>query len=89
MKTRVHVVGAGGIGVVLAWSLARAGWEDTLVERRPDKIAAGRGEGIVVAGQTPDAASHLGASCQPGWSLTGSCNNPGIRALYRHKPPRP
>ena len=53
MKTRVHVVGAGGIGVVLAWSLARAGWEVTLVERRPDKIAAGRADGIVVAGQAP------------------------------------
>jgi 2-polyprenyl-6-methoxyphenol hydroxylase-like FAD-dependent oxidoreductase len=33
MKTQVHVVGAGGIGVVLAWSLARAGWDVTLVER--------------------------------------------------------
>ena len=53
MKTRVHVVGAGGIGVVLAWSLARAGWDVTLVERRADKIAAGQAEGIVVAGQAP------------------------------------
>jgi 2-dehydropantoate 2-reductase len=53
MKTRVHVVGAGGIGVVLAWSLARAGWDVTLVERRADKIAAGQAEGIVVGGQAP------------------------------------
>jgi len=53
MGTRVHVVGAGGIGVVLAWSLARAGWDVTLVERRPDKIAAGRAGGLVVAGQAP------------------------------------
>jgi len=53
MKPQVHVVGAGGIGVVLAWSLARAGWDVTLVERRPDKIAAGRADGIEVAGQAP------------------------------------
>ena len=53
MKNKVHVVGAGGIGVVLAWSLARAGWDVTLVERRPDKIAAGRADGLVVAGQAP------------------------------------
>src|SRR5262245_33548208 len=53
MKTGVHVVGAGGIGVVLAWSLARAGRDVTLVERRADKIAAGQADGIVVAGQAP------------------------------------
>jgi 2-dehydropantoate 2-reductase len=53
MKRQVHVVGAGGIGVVLAWSLARADWDVTLVERRPDKIAAGRADGLVVAGQAP------------------------------------
>lgn len=53
MKTKVHVVGAGGIGVVLAWSLARAGWDVTLVERRSDKIACGRADGLVVTGQAP------------------------------------
>jgi hypothetical protein len=53
MKNKVHVVGAGGIGVVLAWSLARAGWDVTLVERRPEKLAAGRADGLVVAGQAP------------------------------------
>lgn len=53
MNTRVHVIGAGGIGVVLAWSLARAGWDVTLVERRPDKIAAGRADGLLVSGQAP------------------------------------
>ena len=53
MNTRVHVVGVGGIGVVLAWSLAHAGRDVTLVERNPDKIAAGRAEGLVVAGQEP------------------------------------
>ncbi|MFM9845076.1 MAG: ketopantoate reductase family protein [Dongiaceae bacterium] len=53
MKDKVHVVGAGGIGVVLAWSLARAGWDVTMVERRPDKIAAGRMDGLIVAGRAP------------------------------------
>jgi 2-dehydropantoate 2-reductase len=53
MKNKVHVVGAGGIGVVLAWSLARGGWDVTLVERRPEKLAAGRADGLVVAGQAP------------------------------------
>jgi 2-dehydropantoate 2-reductase len=53
MGTHVHVVGAGGIGVVLAWALARAGWHVTLVERRADKIAAGQADGLVVAGQAP------------------------------------
>ena len=53
MNNTVHVVGAGGIGVVLAWSLARAGCNVTMVERRPEKIAAGQAEGLVVAGQAP------------------------------------
>ncbi len=53
MKRQAHVVGAGGIGVVLAWSLARAGWAVTLVERRADKIAAGQADGLTVAGQPP------------------------------------
>jgi len=53
MKPQVHVVGTGGIGVVLGWSLDRAGWEVTLVERRPDKIAAGRADGLEVEGQAP------------------------------------
>ena len=53
MKTKVHVVGAGGIGVVLAWSLARAGWDVTLVECRADKIASGGADGLVVAGHAP------------------------------------
>jgi 2-dehydropantoate 2-reductase len=66
MKTQVHVVGAGGIGVVLAWSLARAGWDVTLVERRSDKIASGQADGLVVAGQTPVKLPFVGfADWQP------------------------
>ena len=66
MKTQVHVVGAGGIGVVLAWSLARADWDVTLVERRSDKIASGRADGLVVAGQAPVKLPFVGfADWQP------------------------
>jgi 2-dehydropantoate 2-reductase len=66
MKTQVHVVGAGGIGVVLAWSLARAGWDVTLVERRSAKIASGQANGIVVAGQAPVKLPFVGfADWQP------------------------
>ncbi|MGH6881355.1 ketopantoate reductase family protein [Hypericibacter sp.] len=51
MKPQVHVVGAGGIGIALAWSLAHAGWDVTLVERNPAKLAAGRADGLGVAGR--------------------------------------
>jgi 2-dehydropantoate 2-reductase len=53
VKSQVHIVGVGGIGAVLAWSLARAGWAVTLVESRPDKVAAGRTDGLIIAGQPP------------------------------------
>ena len=53
MNSQVHIVGVGGIGAVLAWSLARAGWAVTLVESRPDKVAAGRTDGLIIAGQSP------------------------------------
>jgi 2-dehydropantoate 2-reductase len=66
MKSQVHVVGAGGIGVVLAWSLAQAGWDVTLVERRSDKIASGQADGLVVAGQAPVNLPFVGfADWQP------------------------
>jgi 2-dehydropantoate 2-reductase len=42
------VVGAGGIGVALAWSLARSGWQVVLVERAAAKLAAARADGIAV-----------------------------------------
>jgi 2-dehydropantoate 2-reductase len=60
LKTQVHVVGVGGIGAVLAWSLARAGWDVTLVERNPGKLAAGRAHGLVVAGQAPVKLPFVG-----------------------------
>ena len=47
---KAHVVGAGGIGVVLGWTLARAGWDVTVVEANPRKLDAGRREGLTVDG---------------------------------------
>lgn len=58
MKRPIHVVGAGGIGVALGWSLARAGCDVTLVEAKLEKVTAGRTGGITVAGR-PTAAVEV------------------------------
>lgn len=47
----VHVVGAGGIGVALGWTLASAGWPVLLVEANRAKVESGRRDGIAVAGR--------------------------------------
>jgi 2-dehydropantoate 2-reductase len=49
----IHVLGAGGIGVVMAWCLARAGNEVTVVENNPDKLRAGRENGLLIEGHEP------------------------------------
>jgi len=46
----VHILGAGGIGVALAWCLVRGGCTVTVVEARTDKVKAGREEGLTVSG---------------------------------------
>lgn len=46
----VHVLGAGGIGVVLAWSLLRRGCDVTVIEADSDKVNAGRKDGLTVVG---------------------------------------
>lgn len=48
MKEQAHVLGAGGIGVTLAWSLARAGWDVTVIDANPRKVESGRKEGLTV-----------------------------------------
>ena len=45
-----HVIGAGGIGVALGWSLARGGWDVTMVDADSRKLDAGRKDGISVDG---------------------------------------
>ncbi len=48
LKRPVHILGAGGIGVALAWCLLRDGCDVTLVDSNPDKISAGRKNGLTV-----------------------------------------
>lgn len=50
MNQLIHVVGAGGIGVTLAWCLARAGRRVIVVEANPEKVAAGQRDGLTVVG---------------------------------------
>ena len=45
-----HIIGAGGIGVALGWFLARAGWHITVVDANPQKLDAGRREGLSLNG---------------------------------------
>lgn len=51
MKTSAHIVGAGGIGIVAAACLMRAGWDVTMVESNPAKVAAGRCNEMMLDGQ--------------------------------------
>jgi 2-dehydropantoate 2-reductase len=46
----IHILGAGGIGTVLAWSLSRAGHSVILVDAEHDKVAQGLKEGVTVVG---------------------------------------
>jgi 2-dehydropantoate 2-reductase len=46
----VHVLGAGGIGVALAWCLVREGWDVTMVDAHRGKVQAGRDGGLKVVG---------------------------------------
>ena len=40
MKSSAHIIGAGGIGIAAAVCLARAGWDVTMIESNPEKVAA-------------------------------------------------
>lgn len=46
----VHILGAGGIGVALAWGLLRKGCDVTLVDSHAGKVGAGRRNGLSVVG---------------------------------------
>ena len=52
MDLSAHVLGAGGIGIAAATCLVRAGWDVTMVESNPAKVAAGRREGMMLDGQS-------------------------------------
>jgi 2-dehydropantoate 2-reductase len=51
MKSSVHIVGAGGIGIAAAACFIRAGWDVNMVESNPGKIAAGRRGEMTLDGQ--------------------------------------
>lgn len=51
LNKAVHVLGAGGIGVALAWCLMRDGCHVTMVDSNADKIRAGNKNGLTVTGR--------------------------------------
>lgn len=55
IKKPIHVLGAGGIGAVLAWGLARHGFSVVLVDAHPGKVEAGRQNGVTVTGHGTQA----------------------------------
>ncbi|MEX2525646.1 MAG: FAD-dependent oxidoreductase [Gammaproteobacteria bacterium] len=89
MDKPIHIVGAGGIGVALAWSLLRGGCDVTLVDANPEKISSGRAEGISVAGHGMTSAGFVDfAEWEPpenGWVLlcTKTYDNPAVLARLR------
>ena len=50
MPPTVHILGAGGIGIAAAMGLVRAGWQVTMVESNPAKVAAGARDGMRIDG---------------------------------------
>ena len=44
----IHILGAGGIGTVLAWSLASKGYSVILVDANPSKVSEGQKNGVTV-----------------------------------------
>lgn len=55
----IHIVGAGGIGVSLAWSLVQGGHDVTVVDANPEKVARGTSEGLTVVGHGTVRAPFL------------------------------
>jgi 2-dehydropantoate 2-reductase len=55
----IHILGAGGMGVVLAWALAREGYSVILVDDRSGKVTKGRNEGITITGVGVQRVSFL------------------------------
>lgn len=58
MKSSAHIIGAGGIGIAAAVCLARAGWDVTMIESNPEKVAAGRRNEMTLDGQ-PIQGTHF------------------------------
>lgn len=71
----VHVLGAGGIGVALAWALARSGRTVTVVDANPRKAEWGSREGLTVEGHGTERPtfSSFEAWAPPAESLVLLC----------------
>ena len=46
----IHIIGAGGIGVALGFSLARNGCDVNMIESQAEKVAHGNKNGLIVEG---------------------------------------
>ncbi|HBV21863.1 MAG TPA: ketopantoate reductase [Nitrosomonas sp.] len=46
----IHILGAGGIGAVMAWCLALKGYSVILVDAHPGKVAEGQKDGVTIVG---------------------------------------
>jgi len=75
LKNPIYIVGAGGIGVALAWSLVRAGCIVTVVDADPRKVERGRREGLTVVGHGTEQASftHFNQWAPPAHALILLC----------------
>lgn len=51
MKSSAHIIGAGGIGIASATCLIRAGWDVSIVDSNPGKIAAGCRDEMTLDGE--------------------------------------
>lgn len=86
MDRPVHILGAGGIGVALAWCLLRSREDVTLIDANPDKVTAGREEGLAVIGHGGAPASFVlfddWVPPKDGWVLlcTKTYDNPAVLA---------
>ena len=59
MNHTAHIIGAGGIGIAAGVCLARAGWTVTMVDSNPNKVAAGKCDGMSVDGKMETRAKFV------------------------------
>ncbi|MBP1752042.1 MAG: Ketopantoate reductase ApbA/PanE domain protein [Geobacteraceae bacterium] len=59
IKSSVHILGAGGIGIAAATCLERAGWDVTMVESNLSKVDAGRHDGMMLDGQSTQRVTFV------------------------------
>lgn len=59
MKSSAHIIGAGGIGIAAAACLVRAGWDVTMIETNPAKVAAGRRNEMTLDDQSIHGAHFI------------------------------